>query len=758
MRLLSVRLIVSLIIGVTLVSLGFSYYQVAQEKRGLRGDLEKRAEILAESLTGSVERAWDRTSGRELNFLVERSPKREHLVGIAIYDRSGKVLAVTPELGTIMNSVPDSFMSAVALDKDEDVFSRLSDKRVHILAVPVHEKGQVVGGLAVVHDIAYIRAQVMEVWRQTFFHVLAQVFLIVLITLLIVRWSMAGPIAQAAQWIRALRMGRVSPRHEMPNLEMFRPLAKEVATMSESLSQARIAAENEARLRDAGESLWTAERLSVQVQGRLDGSRLFVVSNREPYVHQRNGKQIEVTVPPSGLVTALEPVLRACDGTWIAHGSGDADAETVDKHDRLRVPPDDPRYTLRRVWLSKEEEEGYYYGFANEGLWPLCHIAHTRPIFRADDWQHYQEVNSKFAAAVLQEFEDTPSPVVLVQDYHLALLPRLIKQQRPDARVAIFWHIPWPNPEAFGICPWQRQLVDGLLGADLIGFHVQAHCNNFLETVDRVLEARVDWEHFSVMRQEHHSVVRPFPISVDMPSSESLVPNDETSYMERGALLRSMGGDEARFFGVGVDRVDYTKGILERFLAVERFLEKYPAYQRKFTFVQIGAPSRTHIKRYHDLVAEVEAEAERINWRFQAGKWKPLVLLTRRHSHDEIAPFYRAADVCLVTSLHDGMNLVAKEFVAERKDEGGVLVLSQFTGAARELRDALLVNPYDIDQTAEAIRVGLEMEPEEKRMRMQRMRKIVREHNIYRWAGNLITELCELRLDEAADTYQNLRA
>ena len=758
MRLLSVRLIVSLIIGVTLVSLGFSYYQVVEEKRSLRSDLEKRAETLAEGLTGNVERSWDRTSNKELKLLVESSPRREHLVGIAIYDRSGKVLAVTPELGTILTSVPDSFMSAVAQDKNEEVFSRLSDKRVHILAVPLHEKGEVVGGLAVVHDIAYIRAHVMEVWRQTFFHVLAQVFLIVLITLLIVRWSITGPIAQAAQWIRALRLGRVSPRHGMPNLEMFRPLAKEVATMSESLSQARIAAENEARLRDAGESLWTAERLSVQVQGRLDGSRLFVVSNREPYMHQRNGKQIEVTVPPSGLVTALEPVLRACDGTWIAHGSGDADAETVDKHDRLRVPPDDPRYTLRRVWLSKDEEEGYYYGFANEGLWPLCHIAHTRPIFRADDWQHYQEVNGKFARAAVAEFADTPNPVVLVQDYHMALLPRLIKLHRPDARVAIFWHIPWPNPEAFGICPWQRQLVDGLLGADLIGFHVQAHCNNFLETVDRVLESRVNWEHFSVMRHEHRSVVRPFPISVDMPSNESLVRNAATSYMERGSLLRSVGGDEARFLGIGVDRVDYTKGILERFLAVERFLEKYPAYQRKFTFVQIGAPSRTHIKRYHDLVAEVEAEAERINWRFQAGKWRPLVLLTRRHSHDEIAPFYRAADVCLVTSLHDGMNLVAKEFVAERQDEGGVLVLSQFTGAARELRDALLVNPYDIDQTAEAIRVGLEMEPEERRMRMQRMRKIIREHNIYRWAGNLITELCELRLDEAADTYENLRA
>jgi len=494
--------------------------------------------------------------------------------------------------------------------------------------------------------------------------------------------------------------------------------------------------------------------LSVQVQTRLDGARLFVVSNREPYIHQRNGKSVDVSVPPSGLVTALEPILNACDGTWIAHGSGDADAEVVDTHDRLRVPPDDPRYTLRRVWLSKEEEQGYYYGFANEGLWPLCHIAHTRPIFRADDWQHYQEVNRKFTEAVLEEIEDTPGPVILVQDYHFALLPRMIKEKRPDARVAIFWHIPWPNPEAFGICPWQRELVDGLLGADLIGFHVQSHCNNFLQTVDRTVESRVDWEHFSVLRQEHRTIVRPFPISVDLTDDEP-PPEDNQgfTYSERAALMRGLG-IETTFFGIGVDRVDYTKGILERFLAVERFLEKNPTYQGKFTFVQIGAPSRTHIKRYHDLLAEVEVEADRINWRFQRDKWKPIVFLKRQHSHKEILPYYRAADLCLVTSLHDGMNLVAKEFLAARRDERGVLILSQFTGAARELRDALLVNPYDIEQTAEAIRVALEMEPEEKQLRVQRMRRVIKEHNIYRWAGNLITELSEVRLDAAEDAHE----
>ncbi|MGA8837660.1 MAG: trehalose-6-phosphate synthase, partial [Candidatus Sulfotelmatobacter sp.] len=544
-----------------------------------------------------------------------------------------------------------------------------------------------------------------------------------------------------------LRMGRISSRQQMPDLDLFKPLAWEVVTMAESLSQARNAAENEARLREAGESMWTAERLAVQIQTRLHGGRLFVVSNREPYIHQRDGKSLEVTVPPSGLVTALEPVLTACDGTWIAHGSGDADKEVVDGHDRLRVPPENPRYTLRRIWLSKEEEEGYYYGFSNEGLWPLSHIAHTRPIFRERDWQLYQEVNRKFAAAVIEEIADTDNPVVLVQDYHFALLPQLLKAKRPDVRVAIFWHIPWPNPEAFGICPWQRQLVDGLLGADLIGFHVQSHCNNFLQTVDRVVESRVDWEHFSVTRQNHRTLVRPFPISVDLSDDKQVEPDSYGSdYLDRTGLLHSLGV-ETPFVGVGVDRVDYTKGIHERFRAIERFLEKYPKYQGQFTFLQIGAPSRTHIKRYHDLMGELEAEAERINWRFQSGKWKPILFLNRQHTHAEIDRYYRAADLCLVTSLHDGMNLVAKEFLAARRDERGVLILSQFTGAARELRDALLVNPYDIDQTAEAIRVALEMDPEEKQMRVHRMRRIIRENNIHRWAGNLITELCELRLD-----------
>jgi alpha,alpha-trehalose-phosphate synthase [UDP-forming] len=746
MRLLSARLIISLIIGITLVSLSTSYYQVLVTNRGMRKDLEHRAELLGESLSKNVERDLERDPQRALKRTVQQFANREHLAGLAVYDPQGHPLAVTTNLEPLLGSAPPIVLQALKEDHDTNAYLRMGIASIHIYALPLHHGDDLIGSLAIVHDVGYIRGESLRIWRETFLSALAHVVLIVLITLLIVRWSIAGPIARTALWMKALRTGRaMSARIKQPDMELFRPLAREVATLAESLNTARSAAEMEARLRETGESIWTADRLAVHVRSRLADGRLFVVSNREPYMHVRRGKTIAVNVPASGLVTALEPVLRACGGTWVAHGSGDADLEAVDKHDRLMVPPDDPHYTLRRVWLSKDEEEGYYYGFANEGLWPLCHIAHTRPLFRASDWKHYREVNQKFADALLEEMESVARPVVLVQDYHFALLPRMIKQKRPDARVAIFWHIPWPNPEAFGICPWQRELVDGLLGADLLGFHIQAHCTNFLQTVDRTVESRIDWDHFSVQRLDHSTAVRPFPISVEMANAPAEVPR-ESAYEERGSLLKALG-IEAALMGVGVDRMDYTKGILERFLAIERFLEKYPRYQGVFTFVQIGAPSRTHIKRYHDLQAELEAEADRVNWRFQADQWKPIVLLNRQHSHKEIEAYYRAADLCLVTSLHDGMNLVAKEFVATRHDDRGVLILSCFTGAARELRDALQVNPYDIDQTAEAIRAALEMQSEEKQLRMQRMRKIVRERNVYRWAGSLIGELCEVRLD-----------
>jgi trehalose-6-phosphate synthase len=749
-RLLSVRLIVSLILGVTLVSLFSTYYEVRREKQGLRNDLERRAEVLGESLVGNVEPYLDGKSLKQLQKIVGRFSNREHLVGVAILNTGLEPIAQSSGLAQQLKIQSLAVPEVIADNKKQSHFIRRDGRSQNIYALPLHRNDEVVGELVIVHDADYIDAQTAHVWRETFLRVLILVVLIAFVTLVIVRWSIAGPIARAAQWMKSLQTGRVGGRRAlMPDLDLLRPLAREMETLAESLTAARSAAEKEAQLRETSQSLWTPERLSVHVRGKLGNSRLFVVSNREPYSHIRRGNSVQAVVPASGLVTALEPVLCACDGTWVAHGSGDADLETVDGRDCLRVPPQEPKYTLRRVWLTKEEEEGYYYGFANEGLWPLCHIAHTRPMFRISDWEHYCRANEKFAKAVLEEMEGTEQPVVLVQDYHFALLPRLVKKARPDARVAIFWHIPWPNPETFGICPWQRELLEGLLGADLIGFHIQSHCTSFLQTVDRTLESRIDWDHFAVNRENHRTAVKPFPISVDIASPSAHQP-EQNAYLDRATLLQE-SGVEALFLGVGVDRVDYTKGILERFLAIERMLEKYPVYQQKFTFVQIGAPSRTHIKRYHDFLADVQAESERINWRFQTGKWKPIVFLNRQHSHAEIERYYRAADVCLVTSLHDGMNLVAKEFVAARDDEQGVLILSRFTGAARELRDAVMVNPYDIERTADAIRYALEMEPEGRTNRMVRLRKVVREQNIYRWAGNLIGDLCDIRLEIPRD-------
>jgi len=742
---LSLRLIVPLLLAVSIVSLLFAYYQVRRERRIQTGELSRRAELLAESLEENVAPLLNKKDPRrELQRLVERFGNREHLAGIAVYDDRGTALAVSPGLADQWKQAPAALIQASKQGQGVAEFLHLGGVLLHVYALPVHQDDRVVGGLAIVQDATYLEQRRFRLWRYLLLGVVVQVLLIVLTTFLVVRRSIVGPVARTAQWMRALRMGKETAPPVLA-ADLLKPLTHEVANFAESLVAARASAEKEAQLREAGESSWTAERLSVSLRNKLQGSRLFVVANREPYMHTRRGKSVEAIVPASGLVTALEPILCACDGTWVAHGSGDADREMVDEHDCLRVPPEQQRYTLRRVWLSKEEEEGYYFGFSNEGLWPLCHIAHTRPTFRAADWEKYREVNCKFADAVLEEMTGTEQPVVIVHDYHFALLPRLIKEQRPDARVAIFWHIPWPNPEAFGICPWQRELLDGLLGADLVGFHIQSHCNNFLETVDRALESRIEWEHFAVNRNEHLTAVRPFPISVVWPEAGPEPGASKPVHLQQSALLNELGV-EGLFLGVGVDRVDYTKGILERFLAIERFLEKYPAHQGKFVFAQIGAPSRTHIKRYHDLLAEVEAEADRINWRFQSGKWRPIVFLKRHHSHQQIERFYRAADLCLVTSLHDGMNLVAKEFVAARQDEQGALILSMFAGASRELRDALIVNPYDIEQMADAILYALEMDAGEKRARMQRMRRAVKEQNVYRWAAYLIGELCETRV------------
>jgi trehalose-6-phosphate synthase len=746
MRLLSVRLIVALILGVTLVSLVSSWYQVREAKDDLRSDLERKVLTFGESMAATGESYLQAGDRPGLQRFIQRFNNRDHLLGVSVYDREYFPLIVSG----LHEPTPEKFpplSQALKENKPTTTYVRSGFHRLYALAAPLHAAdGGVAGSIVLLYDAGYIRTQIFRLWGRAFVHIAAQVLVIVGITLLIVRWSFTGPIARAAQWMKTVRAGKHVSEPTRKDLDFLLPIAREMAPLAETLRQARAAAEVEARLRNTNESLWTAQRLADQVRKKLDGSNLFVVSNREPYVHSRHGEEIRVTVPASGLVTAIEPILCACRGTWIAQGSGNADAETVDEQDRLQVPPDEPRYTLRRVWISTEEEEGFYYGFANEGLWPLCHMAHTRPTFRKSDWDHYTQVNARFADALAHEIGGEANPVVLIQDYHFALLPRMVKERVPHARIAIFWHIPWPNAESFSICPWQHELLDGLLGADLIGFHVQAHCNNFLNTVDRTLEARVDWEHFGVKRMAHWSTVLPFPISVELLDEGSSQAGIDMSSDIRSALCSELEID-ATFLGIGVDRVDYTKGILERFLAVESFLEMHPRYQGKFTFIQIGAPTRSHIQRYADFQREVENEANRINERFGRGRWKPIVFLNRQHSHAEVDRYYRAAHLCMVTSLHDGMNLVAKEYVASRDDGRGVLILSRFTGAARELTDALIINPYDVQRTGEAIAEALEMDTAQITDRMRRMRRIVREHNIYWWAASLIGVLCDLRID-----------
>jgi alpha,alpha-trehalose-phosphate synthase [UDP-forming] len=752
MKILSLRLIVALIIGVTLVSLASSWYEVRATKDALRRELKGKAETLGQSLAAGAESPLQAGDVTKLELMIQRPANRDHLLGLGIYGRDGTPLVVTAGLDSLVSSAPKLITDALHGDRTISEFVRLHLKRTHMLVAPIRSAdNKVVGEVVVIHDATYIRTEILRVWSRFFLRIAIQVLVIAVITFFVLRWSLTGPVARLSQWMKALRTGRHAVQPTAQDLDFLSPFASELAPLAESMRQARAAAEAEARLRNINESLWTAQRLADHVRNRLNGSNIFVVSNREPYRHIRQDKRVKVTVPASGLVTAIEPILRACHGTWVAHGSGNADADAVDIHDRLQVPPDDPRYTLRRVWLSSEEEDGYYNGFANEGLWPLCHIAHTRPTFRTSDWEYYNKVNQKFADAVVEEIAGEEHPVVLIQDYHFALLPRLLKDRLPHARVAIFWHIPWPNAESFSICPWQRELLDGLLGADLIGFHTQAHCNNFLNTVDNVLESKVDWEHFSIERNQHRSSVLPFPISVEFVEDRSEAQSEMNAEEERSALLLELG-IEATYLGVGVDRVDYTKGILERFQAVESLLERYPKYQGKFTFIQIGAPTRSRIKRYADFQTEVRAEAERINDRFKRGKWKAIVFKNREHTHEEVQRYFRAAHLCMVTSLHDGMNLVAKEYVAARQDERGVLILSRFTGAARELHDAIIVNPYDIESTAEAIAQALEMNVREMVDRMRRMRRSVRERNIYWWAGSLIGELCELRLKQKGYT------
>lgn len=609
---------------------------------------------------------------------------------------------------------------------------------LHVAVRPIASDATPGGHLVLVHDMSFITRRSEETKRYVFFFFMGLAAVVSLITVIIAQLSWRGWMASMRTLLHGNVVSLQPPNAAVKPRREFGPIARDLQ---------RLVSELEARThaRDAAQITWTPESLRAILRGDLRGEDVIVVSNREPYIHRRDGNQIEVQRPASGLVTALEPIMRAVSGTWIAHGSGSADREVVDAQDHVAVPPEKPVYQLRRIWLSAEEEAGYYYGFANEGIWPLCHIAHVRPTFRLSDWTHYVAVNRKFAQAVVSEAK-TKDPIVLVQDYHFALLPQMIREALPDATIIMFWHIPWPNPESFAICPWRDEVVTGLLGSSILGFHTQSHCNNFVDTVDRFLEARVDREAFNVSLGGKLTAVRRYPISVAWPPAAEMVQKPVAQCRAAVRQLNHLPPEHR--LGVGIERMDYTKGIIERFRAVERLLELNPEWIGRFTFVQVAAPTRAGIEEYKHHEEQVRATALRINERFARATESappPIILRVEHHEPREVYEYFRAADLCFVSSLHDGMNLVAKEFVASRDDDRGVLVLSQFTGAARELPEALIVNPYDTDQCAAALHLALTMPLPEQRDRMRLMRGLIAEFNVYRWAGRMLLDAAAMR-------------
>ena len=696
-------------------------------------DLDMRSALIANTLQEPLQELLAAKVPGRINGLFNRITQDERLFAIAYCGKpEGKPLAT--------RTLPEEVRC--------DNLQRWRNSESHLLPTahgPLHvsvseliEPDGVAGQLVIVHDMSFVERRSQETQRYVFYIFVGLAIAVSLITVFVAQVSWRGWVAGTRALLRGeglLREPGAATITPSPARPEYQPIARDLQRLIRDLHAERSA-------RDDDQISWGPETLRAILHGELRGEDVIVVSNREPYIHQRMGEQIEVQRPASGLVTALEPIMRACSGTWIAHGSGSADREVVDRNDRGAVPPDNPAYSIRRVWLTSEEEAGYYYGFANEGLWPLCHIAHVRPTFRTSDWEHYVAVNHKFAQAVVAEAK-TSNPIVMVQDYHFALLPRMIHGLLPEATVITFWHIPWPNPEAFAICPWRKEVLEGLLGSSILGFHTQFHCNNFVDTVDRLLEARVDREAFSVTLGGKETAVHRYPISIAWPPEAELVALPVAQCRE--GVLRANGLPSGTLLGVGIDRLDYTKGILERLRAIERLLELYPQWVGRFSFIQIGAPTRSGIEEYQHHETQVRTLAERINQRFDQVGVPPIVLRVAHHEPCDVYQYFRAAELCFVSSLHDGMNLVAKEFVAARDDERGVLILSQFTGAARELPEALIVNPYDADQCAASLHLALTMPVEEQRDRMRLMRGLVAEFNVYRWAGRMLLDTATMR-------------
>jgi trehalose-6-phosphate synthase len=726
------RLSLRFLVPLTLAMLVLAYAAVplvdSLTLRWFMRDLDIRSNLIGKTLEGPLTTVLAGDDRVRAEALLERATADERLFALG-------VCAPTGELVFRTRTLPAQITCDLArtMTPNQGQLIPFPSGPLHVAVTAIEPDGRRAGMLLVVHDMSFVerRSEDTRQYVLLLFAVLGVA--VALIAVLVAHLSWRGWVAGVRAMLRGEGVIRPfsQPRPELqPLVGDLRAVLRDM--QREQRSQVDVATQ------------WTPQSLRRLLREQLSEDEIILVSNREPYIHVRSAQGIRVQRPASGLVTGVEPVMRACSGTWIAHGAGSADREAADAEGRLKVPPDNPSYTLRRLWLSKEEEKGYYYGFANEGLWPLCHLAHVRPVFRTEDWEQYRRVNERFAEAVVVE-ADTDDPVVLIQDYHFALLPRMIRDRLPKATVITFWHIPWPNPESFGICPWRDEIIDGLLGSTILGFHTRYHCNNFLQTVDRFLETRIEYETSTVSYGGHLTQVESYPISIAWPDDSSLGAPVADCRLE---VRRELGIGIEQMLGIGVDRLDYTKGIVERLRSVERLFELYPQWIGRFTFVQIAAPSRSSLDEYQRFESQVRAAAAQINARFGDGGYQPVRLLIEHHEQDSVLRHYRASEVCLVTSLHDGMNLVAKEFIAARDDEQGVLILSQFAGAAHELHEALIVNPYHTDQVAEELHRALAMPEAEQRERMRSLRQLVREFNVYRWAGRMLLDAARLRRRE----------
>lgn len=729
------RFLIAMIVGLTALSGAAWWFVMETTHDWFEKDVELRAQLAVTSAQPALVDSMRRNDVVTLRQELLNITRDERVMAVDLCGPDLKPLGSTPQF-------PKEFSCALVGPRVRPTADAPADRwtlwhtnaelpggPVHVSAIPLMDGSVVLGYVVLIQDLSF--AEHREGMTRTFllssFALLA--FLASVVTLAAVRLSWRD-------WNDSLR--RIAQGKSTTHRRAFLPLLKDMRDLLD-----RLAIEEESELQGG---VWTPQRLKLTLNRHLHGERLIVVANREPYIHEyQPDGGIRVLHPASGLVSALEPVMRACSGVWIAHGAGSADRETADRDSHVRVPPGEESYLVRRIWLTPEQEQGYYYGFSNEGLWPLCHVAHNRPVFREEDWRQYRLVNEKFADAVCDE-ADTDDPVVLVQDYHFALLPQLIRERLPRATILTFWHIPWPNAEQISICPWHTELIQGLLGSSILGFHTRFHCNNFMDAADRFLEARLDREDLAVVRNGRRTMVRGYPISVEWPNR--WVQRAPSVAESRSEVYAELGLPAHAQLGVGIDRLDYTKGIEERLWTVDRLLERHPELHGVFTFLQIASPSRTLIERYGRLNVDVHALVDRINARFGRDGWQPIILKNQHTEPVDVFRYYRAADVCYVSSLHDGMNLVAKEFIAARDDERGVLLLSQFTGAARELTEALIVNPYDIEEASAAFAAALAMPAEEQAARMRAMRQLVSEYNIYRWAGRMLLDASRLRRQE----------